>query len=178
MGKGEEETIEPGDLGTVAVCKYCGSQRVAKDAWACWNPEAGLWELETVFDDEHCHQCEGETRLIWKRAEVVPRQKVLELNDRFRCQGLGNGSVLISVGIQVQGGAFIKEVVDAVRGYSAFTEENDPWGEHDFGSLTVGAQKLFWKIEYHSPDLRSGSEHPANERLTHRVLTIMLASEY
>jgi len=178
MGKVHEETVEPGDLGTLPVCKYCGSERVAKDAWACWNPKAGLWELETVFDDEHCHQCDGETRLIWKRVETVPRQKVRELNDRFRCQGLGNGSLVISVGVRAQGAAFIQEVVDAVRAHAAFTEENDPWGEHDFGSLKVGGQTLFWKIEYYSPDLRSGSENPAHEGLTHRVLTIMLASEY
>lgn len=52
------------DIGSVPVCKDCGSERVAKDAWACWNPETGLWELENVFDQAHCHQCEAETTLV------------------------------------------------------------------------------------------------------------------
>ena len=29
------EEIE-GDIGSVPRCKACGSERVVKDAWACW----------------------------------------------------------------------------------------------------------------------------------------------
>ncbi len=43
------------DVGAVPCCQACGSKRIARDAWACWNPESGLWELETVFGDGHCH---------------------------------------------------------------------------------------------------------------------------
>ena len=61
-----QEDIE-GDVGAVPRCRTCGSEWVVRDAWACWNPETGLWELETVFDHVHCHQCEGEATLVWSR---------------------------------------------------------------------------------------------------------------
>ncbi len=43
------------DIGEVPVCRCRGSTRVARDAWACFNPQSGLWELEHVFDHAHCH---------------------------------------------------------------------------------------------------------------------------
>lgn len=168
----------PEKIGAVPRCKHCGSERVALDAWACWNPDSGLWELETVFDDEHCHACEGETRLVWTRPEQPPQQKIRELNDRLRRDGLGNGRVLITSGLQERGGEFVVEAVEAVRTFDAFSEDNDPWGEHDFGSVEIEGENVFFKIDYYNSDCTAGSEYPANEGVTHRVLTIMLASEY
>ncbi|MFD1156816.1 DUF3768 domain-containing protein [Roseovarius aestuarii] len=167
-----------GDVGAVPRCQCCGSERVARDAWACWNPESGLWELENVFDDAHCHKCEGETKLVWARQEIPPNQRIRELNDRFRRGGLGNGSVMLTSGIQERGGVFVAAAVKAVRSFDNFSNQNDPWGEHDFGAVEVEDEKVFWKIDYFSPDLTAGSENPANEGVTHRVLTIMLSSEY
>lgn len=70
------------------------------------------------------------------------------------------------------------KVLSAVRSFSEFTEDNDPHKEHDFGSLTVGGQRVFWKIDYYDKSLDGGSENPADPAVTTRVLTIMLASEY
>lgn len=66
----------------------------------------------------------------------------------------------------------------AVQAYDAFDDANDPWGEHDFGTIETKDEPIFWKIDYYTPDLTAGSENPANEGETHRVLTVMLASEY
>ena len=170
--------VVAGDIGTVPTCKTCGSERVVRDAWACFNPASGLWELETVFDQEFCHKCESETGFVWMAVEAVPRLRIRELNDRFRSEGLGNGSVFVTAGIRANGHDFLLRAVAAVRTFSDFSKDNDPWGEHDFGSIDVGNQKVFWKFDYYSPDLSSGSENPANDGQTHRVLTIMLASEY
>lgn len=167
-----------GDVGSVPRCMTCGSERVAKDARACFNPDSGLWELEHVFDAEHCHKCEAATKLVWSRLDAPPHLKIRELNDRFRMQGLGNGSIMITPGIQALGETAMHDVMLAVKGFSDFGEDNDPWGEHDFGAVKVAEDKVFWKIEYYAPDLQAGSENPANEGCTHRVLTIMLASEY
>jgi len=60
----------------------------------------------------------------------------------------------------------------------AHLAHNDPWGEHDFGAVEIDGEKAFWKIDCYDRTLTAGSENPANEALTHRVLTIMLASEY
>jgi len=168
-----------GDIGAVPVCKSCGSERGALDAWACWNPDSGLWELENVFDDAHCHACEGETTMVWKRLDgAAPRQAIRELNDRFRREGLGNGSVMVTSGVQAIGAEFVLKAVQTVRTFDQFSEDNDPWGEHDFGAVEVDGERVFWKVDCYDPTLTQGSENPANEAVTHRVLTIMLAGEY
>jgi len=176
MGRLQDD-IE-GDVGAAPCCQNCGSMRVTKEAWAGWNPDAGLWELEQVFDQAYCQRCEADTTLDWRPVETVPSRKVRELNDRFRTTGQGNGSVMITSGLQAKGGAFVVAAVEAVRTFAAFSEDNDPWGEHDFGAVEIKGEKVFWKIDCYDPTLTAGSENPANEALTHRVLTIMLASEY
>ncbi|MGC9417821.1 MAG: DUF3768 domain-containing protein [Rhodovulum sp.] len=175
MGKLQDDV--EGEIGAVPRCRDCGSERVARDAWTCWNPASGLWELETVFDQAHCHVCEGDTTLVWSRQET-PQARIRELNDRFRQEGRGNGSLMITSGIQERGGEFVVAAVQAVRAFDDFGADNDPWGEHDFGAVAVMGEKVFFKIDYYTPDLTAGSENPANEGLTHRVLTIMLPAEY
>lgn len=167
-----------GDIGAVPSCVRCGSQRVSRDAWACWNTEFGLWELESTFDDAHCHACEERTSLVWSRDEIPPNLKVRELNDRFRQEGQGRGSVMLTTGIQELGHDFIMAAVANVRSFDDFSDDNDPWGEHDFGAVEVQSEKVFFKIDYYDPNLTKGSENPANEGITHRVMTIMLPSEY
>ena len=82
----------------------------------------------------------------------------------------------------------------AIVGFSQFTGDNDPHGEHDFGAvyrLATGtwtqerpsddkaiAETVFWKVDYYDNTLTYGSEAPWDEQQTKRVLTIMLASEY
>ena len=66
----------------------------------------------------------------------------------------------------------------AVRNFDDFKEENDPYGEHDFGSVEHNGTKVFWKIDYYDTALQYGSEAPEDIAQTIRVLTIMLASEY
>lgn len=167
-----------GDIGSVPRCRSCGSERVVLDAWACWNPEFGQWELEATFDDAHCHRCEESTKLVWSKPEQPPHGRIRELNDCFRRDGQGRGSIMVTSGVQELGAEFVLESITAVRSFDDFSGDNDPWGEHDFGAVEVQNQKVFWKIDYYDPSMTVGSENPANEAMTHRVLTIMLASEY
>lgn len=177
MGHLQDDDV--GDVGAVPRCKHCGSERVALDAWACWNPETGLWELENVFDDAHCHACEDATRLVWKRLDAAaPRQAIRDLNDLFRREGRATGSVVVTPGMQARGQDFLRRAFHAVQSYDQFSEDSDPWGEHDFGVVEVDSERVFWKIDYYDPTLIQGSENPANNAVTHRVLTIMLANEY
>lgn len=102
---------------------------------------------------------------------------IRDLNDRFRTT-LQGGLVLITQGVQALGPETVVEVVRAVREFTDFTKDNDPYGEHDFGNLTAQGQMVFWKIDYYDLDLRYGSPDPSDAAQTARVMTIMLASEY
>lgn len=104
-------------------------------------------------------------------------QRICELNDRFRQTGNG-GRQLITSGIQEMGLLETMTIRQLVADYDAFCEDNDPYGEHDFGALTYQGQKVFWKIDYYDATLTAGSPDPADPAVTTRVLTIMLASEY
>lgn len=77
-----------------------------------------------------------------------------------------------------QGPVFVLLTTRAVQTFLAFTPDNDPHGEHDFGAFDLGGQRLFWKIDYYDRDLRYASDDPADPDITTRVLTIMMASEY
>lgn len=176
MGILQDEIAE--DVGSVPRCRTCGSERVVKDAWACWNPDSGMWELEQEFDDAHCHQCEGETKIVWSHQDYPPHIRVRELNDRFRQSGAGHGSLVLTRGVLEKGGTFAATAVQAVQDFNNFSDENDPWGEHDFGAVEIDGENIFFKFDYLDPTLKAGSENPANEGCTHRVLTIMLAKEY
>ena len=58
-----DNDIHPDQIGAVPICASCGSERVVKEALACFNPEYGLWELETVRDRAFCPVCGGEVAL-------------------------------------------------------------------------------------------------------------------
>jgi len=103
-------------------------------------------------------------------------------NDLFR-SSLGstpilNGTVVTTMGVITRGETFHMKAMRAVAAFNSFDEDNDPWAEHDFGAFDIEDQKLFWKIDLYAPDLKHGSENPSDPTRTHRVLTIMLASEY
>lgn len=70
------------------------------------------------------------------------------------------------------------ELVQAIGGFSSFDADNDPFGERDFGALTLWGQRLFWKIDYLHPEREEHSPAKWSAELTRRILTIMLASEY
>jgi Protein of unknown function (DUF3768) len=81
-------------------------------------------------------------------------------------------------GVAAHGNDFIDRAAHAVREYSAFSEENDPYGEHDAGSLELDGMNLLWKIEYYDPLFDGRSRDPADAAVTRRALTILLAEEY
>ena len=68
------------------------------------------------------------------------------------------------------------EIAKAVMGFDTFNEDNDPYGEHDFGSVEVNGTKYFWKIDYYDESFKMGVDPWEDD--PHRVLTIMRADEY
>lgn len=103
---------------------------------------------------------------------------IADLNDAFRMTFIG-GRVMITSGVDALPLAIRESILARVRRFDAFTPDNDPHGEHDFGSFDQdGAGRVFWKIDYYDPTLTYGSSDPADPKMTVRVLTIMLAEEY
>ena len=104
-------------------------------------------------------------------------EKIRALNDAFRTTMTG-GTVLLTAGVNALPSDVKAMVIRRVATFSDFNEENDPHGEHDFGSFEVAGRKFFWKIDYFDAKMEFGSEDPADPTKTTRVLTIMLAEEY
>lgn len=103
--------------------------------------------------------------------------RIRALNDGLRQTGKG-GTVLCTSGIQALGDTMVREVIQAIMRFDDFSDDNDPYGEHDFGSIKLAGRTIFWKVDYYDLDLAGGSPDPADEAVTSRVLTIMLAEEY
>lgn len=99
--------------------------------------------------------------------------KIAQLNDAARSNA---ANYMATRGIMALDEVTISDIFVAVQDFSKFTEDNDPYGEHDFGSFTVAGNKVFWKIDYYQQDL-SGWCDPLDPDCR-RVLTIMLAEEY
>lgn len=102
---------------------------------------------------------------------------IAALNDRFR-QTFWGGQVLVTDEVSALSELTRIELFRSVQLYDNFVQDNDPYGEHDFGKVVVGGQDFFWKISYYDLRMEFGSENPADPTITTRVLTIMLASEY
>ena len=103
--------------------------------------------------------------------------RIRELNDAFRKTFTG-GQVLLTPGVNELPRDVRAMAIRKVATFDAFTPDNNPHGEHDFGSFDLAGHKLFWKIDYYALDMQGGAEDPADPKQTTRVLTIMLASEY
>ena len=99
------------------------------------------------------------------------------LNDNFRSTFVG-GQVVMTRGVNDLPLDTKARVILAVQSFSNFTKDNDPHGEHDFGSFEIEGETYFFKIDYYDLDMQFGSENPSDPEQTTRVLTIMRADEY
>lgn len=98
--------------------------------------------------------------------------KIAELNDSHRQSMTG---CIVTKGV-AQMTPLMNDIFVGVRDFSDFTEDNDPYGEHDFGSIDILGIKIFWKIDYYDEELKLWCDplSPA----CRRQLTIMKAEEY
>ena len=118
--------------------------------------------------------------------------RIARLNDLAR-QAMGVACTAVATpGFRALPVADQSRVRELIETYDAFTPDNDPYGERDFGAIHQGhngrwtaaypaqgdpVETVFWKIDAYDRSLQFGSEDPANPAVTRRVLTIMLASE-
>ena len=107
----------------------------------------------------------------------MTKKIIKDLNDNFRKSFLG-GRVMITLLVQMLSAEAQRELFDRVKQFNDFTKENDPYGEHDFGSIKFQKDIYFWKIEYYDINFLYQSTDTSNTSITNRVLTIMHADEY
>lgn len=106
-------------------------------------------------------------------------QKIAALNDGLRTSfDLAKGQIYLTRGVADLPAGDRAKIIGLVRTFNQFTEDNDPYQEHDFGKVSHNGCDVFFKIDYYDPKLEYHSEDAADPEKTVRVLTIMLASEY
>jgi len=103
--------------------------------------------------------------------------KIRDLNDAFRKTGIG-GRIMLTIGIRELGEPAIKAIIEKIRKFDEFNRNNNPHGEHDFGSIINDGVKVLWKIDCYDRNLEYGSPDPSDASITTRVMTIMCADEY
>ena len=155
-----------------------------------------------TFNDVFCQDCEkkvcrsaspkGDTFFYIASRETLDTHglcedcrlasKIAETNDRFRRAAMKGIKSTDGKAVRTQGVAALGSLTNLflqaqIAAFDAFTETNDPHGEHDFGSIQLdGCLKVFWKIDYYSDaSMDSGADDKLN---AYRVLVIMLADEY
>jgi len=110
---------------------------------------------------------------------MSPKEEIALLNDKAR-KGLLPGSTRVFLTRIVA--ALPDDTISSLRrnvaAFDAFSEDNDPYRERDFGAVELGGERYFWKIDYYDRTLRFGAEDPTDTSETMRVLTLMHASEY
>jgi hypothetical protein len=120
--------------------------------------------------------------------------RIARLNDLARSAMGVACTVVATVGFRFLPDADQSCVRELIETFDAFTEDNDPHDERDFGcvyQLGCGRwtterprlcederERVFWKLDYYDRDMQYASDDAANPAITRRVLTIMLSDEY
>lgn len=104
-------------------------------------------------------------------------QRVRDLNDRFRQTFIG-GQILLTPGFQALPDEVANSAIQAIQTFDDFTEDNDPYGTREFGSVEIDCQAIWFKIDAYDQNLEYGSPDPSDPAVTKRVMTILLPNEY
>lgn len=104
------------------------------------------------------------------------QDRIRELNDRLRTKGEG-GRIVMTRSVSELPPEVLSRAMATIYKFDDFTANNDPWGEHDFGKVNIEGEAIMWKIDYYDINLEWGSPEPADETVTCRVMTIMLAAD-
>ena len=103
-------------------------------------------------------------------------RSIRSLNDAFRLSftstelHVSPGVLELSIGTQT-------EILDRVRNYRNFTEDNDPSMLHNKGQFDCQGHNIVWEIYCMNNDGRGESPDPANLDLTRRHMMVLLEDE-
>lgn len=123
-----------------------------------------MTEKDSHFNDE-------------KEPHEIDKEKVRLLNDRLRTT-LEGGQIVCTPGIAALRDSTRIKIIQEIMAFNDFTPDNDPYREHDLGSVKADGEMAFWKIDYYDKDYLYHSPAKDDPDVTNRVLTIMLSHEY
>ena len=115
--------------------------------------------------------------ILQQQATRPSTERIREVNDAFR-KSFSGGKVVTTASVAALPDMVRANALLEVTRFDRFTEDNDPHGEHDFGSFELVGRKFFFKIDYFDASMEFGSEDPSDPTKTTRVLTLMLAEDY
>ena len=101
-----------------------------------------------------------------------PKSREIARKNDFIRRTFAGGMILLTSGVEALEAGDKEAVLRKVRKFNDFNEGNDPYGEHDFGTVTHNGMKYFFKFDYYDENLEYHQEDG------NRVLTIMRADEY
>jgi hypothetical protein len=94
-------------------------------------------------------------------AALKASDRIRVLNDNFRSTFIG-GQLVMTAGVADLPLDVKARVLIQVQRFTNFHADNDPHGEHDFGSFEVADDKFSWKIDYYDEHCEFGSEDPSD----------------
>ena len=119
----------------------------------------------------------------------VPDAKIVaDHNDQFRrrkCLGAKTtvqlqGLIVMTHALAAMDPLFVHQARITIGRLHVFEADNDPDGFHDFGSVEIDGQKVWFKVDMYETGSgkRYGAERPDNPVMTERVMTLMLPSDW
>ena len=102
---------------------------------------------------------------------MVKCEEIARKNDVIRRTFTG-GLIVLTSGVEALEAGDKEAVLTKIREFDDFNDGNDPYGEHDFGTVTHNGIKYFFKFDYYD------NNHEYHQEDGNRVLTIMQADEY
>jgi hypothetical protein len=134
--------------------------------WPVWDAWVAINRPPAFFLDTGDQEC---------YATVMDAKTIAEGNDLLRETMIPLlGRVVMTAGVAESPDR--EQIITQVREFKAFSEDNDPRGEHDFGNFEINGVKYYFKIDYYDANYHYGAD-PYTD-LFRRVLTILRADEY
>ena len=103
--------------------------------------------------------------------------EIRALNNHCRCTFSGC-SIMLTAAVAAMEPEAKAKLLEAVRTFDAFNDDNDPHGEADMAFLDIDGERYFFKWDYYDPSMKFGAEDPSDPAKCRRVLTIGMASDY
>ena len=103
--------------------------------------------------------------------------KIRDLNDNLR-RSFSGGKIMLTAGIDNLPQDIQASIFKAIQKFDDFSEDCDPYGTHEFGSVEVDSTKVWFKIDTYDLNLEYHSPDAADPTVTKRVMTILLPEEY